>query len=84
MDFREAPGGRSALFRSRVLWAEWVPELGALPVLDVHFSTTGGREWIFTRYSRPEPGHQMFLAQLDWELLTQPPPRISGQRHGEM
>lgn len=57
-------------------------KFAAMQMLDVHFPTTDGRELIFGRYTQPEKDQQMLLAQLNWELPPQSPPRITqkGQR----
>jgi len=57
-------------------------KFAAIPMLDVHFPTSDGRELVFCRYTQPEPDHKMILAQLGWELPPQAPPRITqkGQR----
>lgn len=55
-------------------------KFAAMQMLDVHFPTTDGRELIFTRYTQPEPDHQLLLAQLGWALPTQPTPRITAKR----
>jgi transposase len=52
-------------------------KLGQIQMLDVHFPTTDGRELIFNRYTQPETDQKMLLAQLDWELPPQSPPRIT-------
>lgn len=52
--------------------------------LDVHFPTTDGRELIFTRYTEPELDQQLLLAQLDWILPQQPPPRITAKIAAQM
>lgn len=54
-------------------------KFSSMQMLDVHFPTTDGRELIFTRYTEPEPDHQLLLAQLDWRLPQQPPPRITAK-----
>ena len=59
---------------------QMLEKLGAIQMLDVHFPTTDGRELIFTRYTQPEPDQQVMLAQLEWELPAQPPPRITAKR----
>ncbi len=48
-----------------------------MQMLDVHFSTTDGRELVFCRYTQPEKDHKMLLALLGWELPPQAPPKIS-------
>jgi transposase len=57
-------------------------KFAAIQMLDVHFPTTDGRELIFRRYTQPERDHRMLLAQLEWELPPQSPPRITAK--GEM
>ena len=52
-------------------------KFAAMQMLDVHFPTTDGRELIFRRYTQPEKDHKMILAQLNWQLPPQSPPRIS-------
>jgi hypothetical protein len=52
-------------------------KFSTMQLLDVHFPTTDGRELIFTRYTEPEPDQQLLLAQLNWVLPQQPPPRIT-------
>ena len=54
-------------------------KLGAMQMLDVHFPTTDGRELIFTRYTEPQQDQRLLLAQLDWTLPPQPPPRITAK-----
>jgi transposase len=56
-----------------------VEKFSAIRMLDVHFPTTDGRELVFRRYTQPEKDHKMILAQLDWELPPQSPPRISAK-----
>jgi transposase len=52
-------------------------KFAAMQMLDVHFPTTDGRELIFRRYTQPEKDQKMLLAQLNWELPPQSPPRIT-------
>lgn len=59
-------------------------KLAAIQMLDMHFPTTDGRELIFTRYTQPEPDHQLILSQLNWTLPGQPPPRLTAKREIEM
>jgi transposase len=54
-------------------------KFSTMQMLDVHFPTTDGRELIFTRYTEPEPDQQLLLAQLNWILPQQPPPRITAK-----
>ena len=55
-----------------------------MQMLDVHFPTTNGREWIFTRYTQPEKDQQLLLEQLGWCLPAQPPPKITAKREMNM
>ena len=59
-------------------------KFSTLQMLDVHFPTTDGCELIFTRYTEPEPDQQLLLAQLDWILPQQPPPRITAKIAAQM
>ena len=52
-------------------------KFSAMQMLDVHFSTTDGRELVFCRYTQPERDRKMLMAQLGWELPPQSPPRIT-------
>ena len=54
-------------------------KFSTMQMLDVHFPTTDGRELIFTRYTEPEPDQPLLLAQLNWILPQQPPPRITAK-----
>ena len=54
-------------------------KFSAIQMLDVHFPTTDDRQLIFRRYTQPEKDHKMILAQLQWELPPQAPPRITGK-----
>jgi transposase len=42
------------------------------------------RTLIFTRYTEPEPDQHLLLAQLDWILPQQPPPRITAKIAAQM
>lgn len=50
-----------------------------IQMLDVHFPTTDGRELVFRRYTQPERDQKMLLAQLEWELPPQSPPKITAK-----
>lgn len=54
-------------------------KFGRMQLMDVHFPTTDGRELIFVRYTQPEIDQQLLLAQLNWELPPQSPPRITAK-----
>jgi len=49
----------------------------AIQMIDVHLPTTDGRMLILSRYTQPEPDHQLLLQRLHLTLPTQPPPKIS-------
>ena len=57
-----------------------IEQLSAIQMLDVHFPTTDGRTLIFCRYTTPNKTQKLLLAQLDMELPTQSPPRITSKR----
>ncbi len=59
-------------------------KFAAIQMLDVHFPTTDGRELVFCRYTQPERDHKMLLAQLNWDLPPQSPPRITQKGQLEM
>jgi transposase len=53
-------------------------KFATIQMMDVFFPTEEpGKELLFQRYTQPEKDHQMLLAQLDWQLPEQPPPKIS-------
>ena len=54
-------------------------KFGRMQMMDVHFPTTDGRELVFVRYTQPEKDHQLLLAQMNWELPPQSPPRITAK-----
>jgi transposase len=54
-------------------------KFGRMQMMDVHFPTTDGRELVFVRYTQPEKDQQMLLAQMNWELPLQSPPRITAK-----
>jgi hypothetical protein len=55
----------------------------AFALMDVHFPTEqAGKELVFRRYTQPDKDHQLLLAQLDWHLPDQPPPRLTS--NGEL
>ena len=54
-------------------------KFATIQMLDVHFPTTDGRTLILSRYTHPEPDHELLLAQLNLTLPDQPPPRISSR-----
>jgi transposase len=54
-------------------------KFGRMQMMDVHFPTTDGRELIFVRYTQPEKDQQLILAQMNWELPPQSPPRITAK-----
>jgi transposase len=54
-------------------------KFGHLQMMDVHFPTTDGRELVFRRYTQPEKDQQMILAQMNWDLPPQAPPKITAK-----
>jgi transposase len=50
-----------------------------IQLMDVHFPTTDGRELVFVRYTQPEKDQQLILAQMNWTLPPQSPPRITAK-----
>jgi len=56
-----------------------IEKMTAIQMIDVHLPTTDGRMLILSRYTRPEPDHQLLLQRLHLTLPAQPPPRISQQ-----
>ena len=52
-------------------------KFGRMQMMDVHFPTTDGRDILFVRYTQPEKDHQLILAQMNWKLPPQSPPRIT-------
>jgi transposase len=52
-------------------------KMAALQMVDVHLPTTDGRCLVLSRYTHPEPEHQVLLSQLKLELPDQPPPKIT-------
>jgi len=56
-----------------------IEKMTAIQMIDVHLPTTDGRMLILSRYTQPEPDHQLLLQRLHLTLPAQPPPRISQQ-----
>lgn len=54
-------------------------KFGQIQLMNVHFPTTDGRELVFVRYTQPEKDHQLILAQMNWTLPPQSPPRITAK-----
>ena len=54
-------------------------KFGRMQMMDAHFPTTDERELVFVRYTQPEKDQQMLLAQMNWELPPQSPPRITAK-----
>ena len=52
-------------------------KMTAIQMIDVHLPTTDGRLLILSRYTQPEPDHQLLLQRLHLTLPAQPPPKIS-------
>src|SRR5260370_21919647 len=58
-------------------------KFGRMHMMDVHFPTTDGRELVFVRYTQPEKDQQLLLANMNWELPPQSPPRITAKGESE-
>ena len=56
-----------------------IEKMTAIQMIDVHLPTTDGRMLILSRYTQPEPDHQLLLQRLHLMLPAQPPPKISQQ-----
>jgi hypothetical protein len=56
-----------------------IEKMTAIQMIDVHLPTTDGRVLILSRYTQPEPDHQLLLQRLHLMLPAQPPPKISQQ-----
>jgi transposase len=54
-------------------------KFGRMQMMDVRFPTTDGRELLFVRYTQPEKDQQLVLAQMNWQLPPQSPPRITAK-----
>ncbi len=54
-----------------------IEKMSAIQMIDVHLPTTDGRQLILSRYTQPEPDHQLLLQRLHLTLPAQPPPKIS-------
>jgi hypothetical protein len=54
-----------------------IEKMSAIQMIDVHLPTTDGRLLVLSRYTQPEPDHQLLLQRLHLTLPAQPPPRIS-------
>jgi len=52
-------------------------KLAAIQMLDVHFPTTDGRTLILSRYTELNADHKLLVKQLNLDLPSQPPPRIT-------
>src|ERR1700675_2844776 len=52
-------------------------KFAAVQMIDVHLTTTDGREIVLTRYTQPEPELQLLINQLKLTLPSQPPPKIT-------
>jgi hypothetical protein len=52
-------------------------KLAAVQMLDVHFPTTDGRTLVLTRYTELDADQKMLIKQLNLNLPSQPPPRLT-------
>lgn len=51
-------------------------QLGRIVLVEVWFELKDGRHLCLPRITYPEPAQALLLAQLNWQLPAQPPPRI--------
>lgn len=51
-------------------------QLGRIVLVEVWFELSDGRRLCLPRITQPEPAQRLLLAQLNWQLPEQPPPRI--------
>ena len=56
-----------------------IEKMTAIQMIDLHLPTTDGRMLILSRYTQPEPDHQLLMQRLHLTLPAQPPPKISQQ-----
>ena len=54
-----------------------IEKMAAIQMIDVHLPTTDGRILVLSRYTQPEPDHELLLQRLHLTLPPQPPPKIS-------
>jgi hypothetical protein len=55
-----------------------IEKLGAIQMIDVWVPTVDGRWLILPRYTQPEKDTELLLQKLQFELPSQPLPRITG------
>jgi len=53
--------------------------LGRIALVEVWFELRDGRRMCLPRITQPEPAQAVLLAQLNWSLPQQPPPRVYAQ-----
>ena len=54
-------------------------QLGRIALVEVWFELRDGRRMCLPRLTQPEPAQAVLLAQLNWNLPQQPPPRVYAQ-----
>jgi len=54
-------------------------KFGRIQMMNVYFPTTDARELLFVRYTQPEADQKLLLAQMNWPLPPQSPPRITAK-----
>lgn len=54
-------------------------QLGRIALVEVWFELRDGRRMCLPRITQPEPAQALLLAQLNWSLPQQPPPRVYAQ-----
>jgi hypothetical protein len=60
-----------------------IEKMTAIQMIDVHLPTTDGRVLLLSRYTQPEPDHQLLFQRLHLILPAQPPPKISQEGASE-
>jgi hypothetical protein len=58
-------------------------QLGRIALVEVWFELRDGRRLCLPRITQPEPVQSWLLAQLNWRLPAQPPPRVYGASGGD-
>lgn len=64
-------------------WQVW-DQLGRIVLVEVWFDLVDGGQICLPRITQPEPAQAALLAQLNWQLPPQPPPRLYAEDVGPM
>jgi len=54
-----------------------IEKFAGIAMIDVHLPTTDGRKLVLSRYTQPEPDHEILLNRLRLQLPPQLPPKIA-------